>query len=146
VHRKRCRNQSRSSSSSRAISVIVTRSCGHIFLPRRGRALPIWPRRALLPPARLCRRPRDPAAAAAVCARLCLWIPTSYFHLQLWFCQLLYTICRLSIRYPLGLKIEVTYIMYKGISMKGTLQFVNQEPRNNKPLFGNCWKLLVSSQ
>ena len=66
----------------------LCRACMVAPTPRRhGRACT-----PTAPPARVCRRTRDPAAAAVACARLCLWIPTSYFHLQLWFCQLLYTI------------------------------------------------------
>ena len=131
MHRKRCRNQSRSSSSSRAISVIVTRSCGHIFLPRRACAAPAWSRlrhAGMAAPARRPRRLRECAAARATLllqpshARACAYgsqLPTSTSNFGFANCYILYsvpTIYKISFRFQdIGLGyiyINVLYVMY----------------------------------
>ena len=102
MHRKRCRNQSRSSSSSRAISVIVTRSCGHIFLPRRACAVPAWPRLhadhaacATVPPhARPCCYSRRMRALVLMDHNFLLPPPTLVLPTAIYYivCRLLYKI------------------------------------------------------
>ena len=105
MHRKRCRNQSRSSSSSRAISVIVTRSCGHIFLPRRGCAVPS------------CRL-RDCAAVRATLlllppyARACAYgsqLPTSTSNFGFANCYILYSVPTI---YKISFRLQVIVLGY----------------------------------
>ena len=124
MHRKRCRNQSRSSSSSRAISVIVTRSCGHIFLPRRACAAPPWPRlrhAGMAAPARRPRRLRDCAAARATLllqpsqARACAYgsqLPTSTSNFGFANCYILYSVPTINKIYFRFQDIGLGYICY----------------------------------
>ena len=132
MHRKRCRNQSRSSSSSsRAISVIVTRSCGHIFLPRRACAAPAWPRlrhAGMAAPARRPRRLRDCAAARATLllqpshARACAYgsqLPTSTSNFGFANCYTLYsvpTIYKIYFRFQ-DIGLGYIYICYLHMNM-----------------------------